>query len=432
MKRVALSLLVALAPAAAARAQDVKVTEFTVAGIPVILKPITANEVIAVQLYLRGGSANLTAATAGIERFIGNAAPLGTAKYSKDEFAARATATGVEWNTDAGPDFTVFAARGVLAHWAETWDLFTEAALHPTFPAAELAVVREQMLNALRQRRDNPDEYLDNLSDSVLYANHPYRVDPNGTEASIAALTRDDLVRWHRTRLTKENLLLVVVGNVTRADLEAKVTAAFGALPAQGGRWVAPPPLVAAKPSVTVVSRDLPTNYIQGVFPTPNLGDSDFAALRVATDLLSDRFFEEVRTKRNLTYAVFAGLAQQRANHGLVYVTAVDPATTVTVMLDQVRRLQQEPISVETIGSNVNTYLTSYFLRQEANMSQAATLGTYELIGGGWERGETFINRIRAVTAADVQRVARAYFHDIAFVVIGDSSRIDRKLFTSQ
>ena len=407
MTRTLRVLALAFAATASVAAQQVAVTEFTVAGIPVILKPVTANDVVAVRLYLRGGSANLTAQTAGIESFIGAMATEGTARYGKDDFAARATAVGVDFGAEAERDYTVFSVRGVREHWDVTWDLFTQAALHPTFPESELGTVREQLLNALRQRTDDPDAFLQHLADSALFAGHPYAVDPEGTERAVTALTRADLVRWHAARMTKENLLLVVVGNVSRADLQAKVAAAFGALPARGGRAAVAPALGARTPAVAVAPRELPTNYVTGVFPVPNLADPDFAPLRVATDILSDRLFEEVRTKRNLSYAVFAGVQNARANFGSVYVTAVDPDATLRVMLAEVRRVQDEPIDPERIGQSINTYLTQYFMGQEANMSQAARLGVYELTGGGWERSESFISRIRAVTPAEIQRVAR-------------------------
>jgi zinc protease len=141
--------------------------------------------------------------------------------------------------------------------------------------------------------------------------------------------------------------------------------------------------------------------------------------------------FEEVRTKRNLSYAVFAGVQNARANFGSVYVTAVDPDVTLRVMLAEVRRVQDEPIDPERIGQSINTYLTQYFMGQESNMNQAARLGVYELTGGGWERSESFISRIRAVTPAEIQRVARRYFKNFTFVVVGDPAKIDRKLFTS-
>lgn len=431
MRRLLLACGLAAAVPGGALAQQTEAAEFTVAGIPVILKPITANEVITVRLYLKGGSANLTPATAGIERFIGALASHGTAKYSKDEFAARATAAGIELSTNAAKDYTVMSVRGVREHWEETWDLFTQAVLHPTFPENELALVRDQILNDLRQQEDDPDTYLFHLGDSVLYAGHAYASDAEGTVAAITALRREDLVRWHRERLTRENLLLVVVGNISRADLERKIVAAFGALRARGRPAVAVQPVGPGAAQVKLVPRELPTNYVLGVFPTPSPADSDYAALRVGIDILSDRLFEEVRTKRNLSYAVFAGLRDLRANHGFVYVTAVDPDTTLKVMFHELRRLQHEPIAAERLAENVNTFLTRYFLRQEANTDQAAILGTYELSGGGWERAGSFIERVRAVTAADIQRVARQYLMQIRFVVIGDSTKVDRALFTS-
>jgi zinc protease len=425
-------MLLGLLAASSLAAQQPAVAKFTAAGIPVILKPITANEVIAIRLYVRGGSANLTPATAGIERFIGAMATQGTAKYGKDAFAARATANGVEFSAEADRDYTTFSARGVREHWDETWDLFTQAALHPTLPETEIGVVRDQILNDLRQRRDDADTYLRWLADSALFAGHPYAADPTGTEASITKLTRADLARWHTQRMTKENLLLVVVGNVSRADLQAKVAAAFGALPARGGAASPAPALPARTASVTVIQRDLPTNYVVGVFPAAGLADGDYPALRAAVEILSDRLFQEVRTKRNLSYAVFAGLQNRRANSGLLYVTAVEPDTTVKVMLAEVQRMQDEPIAAPRIGQSINTYLTQYLMGQEANMSQADRLGRYELGGGGWERAETLINRIRAVQPDEIARAAQRYLRNFTFVVIGDSTKIDRNLFTSR
>lgn len=89
------------------------VTEFVVAGIPVIHKPILANDVIAVRLYIKGGAAALGVANAGIERFIGEMATRGTRKYSKDEFASRATATGTNVASEVAFDYTVITAQAV-------------------------------------------------------------------------------------------------------------------------------------------------------------------------------------------------------------------------------------------------------------------------------------------------------------------------------
>jgi predicted Zn-dependent peptidase len=428
----ALAAVLALALPGASRAQDAPlVTEFTAAGIPVIYKPIRANEVIAVRLYIRGGSANLTPETAGIENFMAVASTHGTEKYSRDEFAALSSATGTAIAANANVDYTFLSLQAVSEHWDEAWDLFEQAALHPTFPEDEVALVRDQIVNQLKGRLDNPDAYLALLANDQFYAGHPYATDPLGTVESVEALTAEDLRDWHAQRMTKENLLLVVVGNVHREDLERKIEASFGALPAAGGAADPVPAVTQSAPRVDVTERELPTNYIRGQFLAPDPGDPDFPAMQVATDILSDRLFEEVRTKRNLSYAVFSGLSQRRANYGLLYVTAVQPDTTLAVMLHEVERLKTEPISEERLAENVNIFLTQYWLAQETNMGQAGALGVFELVGGGWENAAGFIEGVHRVTPEDIRRVARTYMKDFHFVVIGNPATIDDELFTS-
>ena len=425
MKRISAIALSLMLAAASAGAQS-QVTKFDVAGIPVILKPITANEVIAVRMYLRGGAASLTPANAGIEALMLAASTQGTEKYSKDAFSDLSTETGTNIGSQAAMDYSVLTMQGVRQNWDKSWDLFTQAALHPTFPANELQIVRGQMVDAVKRRSDDPDEYLTYLADSLFYVGHPYAAVPSGTEASLASITREALAAWHKQRMTKENLLIVVVGNVSRADLTSKIQAAFGSLPATGGKARALPAMGAVTPELVVVERQLPTNYITGYFAAPTLTDPDYVAFRAATDMLGDRLFEEVRTKRNMTYAVAAGLETRAANRGRLYVTAVDPDTTVKVIFSTVKQLQDNPASAATVAENLNASLTNYLLGQETNMGQAAALGLWEIAGGGYQNYTKFINDYKRVTAADIQRVAKKYMQHARFVVIGDSKKVTR------
>lgn len=432
MKRFIIVAAAALSSVASVLpAQQVAGSKFQVSGIPVILKPVTANDVISVRLYIRGGSNNLSPSNAGIESFMLEAATHGTAKYTKDAFNELLTGTGTSISSDAGYDYSSMALQGVRQHWNEAWDLFTEAALKPSFPATEVELVRAQLVDGLKRIPDDPDTYLSYLADSSLYAGHAYAVRPEGTPVSIAAISRDALASWHKQRLTRENLLLVVVGNVSRADLTRKIESTFGRLPATGGSAIHASRLAAVTPDVVVVKRELPTNYITGYFAAPPPSDPDYAALRVATDILSDRLFEEVRTKRNLTYSVGAGLSNRAANRGSLYVTAVEPDTTLKVILTEVRRLQREPLPQSTLSENVNTFLTEFWIGQETNMGQARQLALFELLGGGWQNLDRFVDAVRRVTPADVQRVATRYMQHARFAVIGDPAKIDRQLFTS-
>lgn len=427
-KLMTIALLLAAVGAGRLEAQA---TKFTVAGIPVIFKPVTANEVVAVRLYLKGGAASLTPQNAGIESMMLAAATQGTSKYSKDAFSELSTETGTNIGSESTMDFSVLTMQGVRQNWNAAWDLFTQAALHPTFPASEVEIVRGQMVDAAKRRADDPDTYLTYLADSLFYMGHPYSVTPSGTEASLTAITRDAVAAWHKARMTKENLVIVVVGNVSRGDLTSKISSAFGALPATGGASVAVKPVSSVTPDVVIVERPLPTNYITGYYTAPALTSPDYPAFRAATDFLSDRLFEEVRTKRNMTYAVAAGLETRAANRGRVYVTAISPDTTVKVIFSTVKELQNGPVDNERVAESVNASLTNYLLTQETNMGQAAALGLWEVAGGGWQNYEKFISSYKHVTGADVQRVAKQYMQHGRFVVIGDPKKVTKTILTA-
>src|SRR5205814_5179972 len=116
-----------------------------------------------------------------------------------------------------------------------------------------------------------------------------------------------------------------------------------------------------------VTSRELPTNYVQGLFTAPPITSPDIYPMYVASSLLRDRVFEEVRVKRNLSYAPDAFLRSQSANIGGLYVTAVDANQAVRVMLNEILRLQREPIDQDDITAVIAQFLTTYYMSQETN-----------------------------------------------------------------
>jgi zinc protease len=304
--------------------------------------------------------------------------------------------------------------------------------LRPSFTKEDVSLVQQRMVVSLSDDTDNPDVYLQKLQERVAYAGHPYLNDTGGTPETIAKLAPEDLRAYHTKLMETSRLLLVIVGDLNPSDVRGLVTASFGKLPRGNYKPQEVPPLSFEKSTVEVTPRDLPTNYIQGLFTAPTLTSPDIYAMRVASSLLRDRVFEEVRVKRNLSYAPDAFLRTQAANVGGLYVTAVDANQSIRVMLTEIARLQSEPVSADDIHAVVAQYLTTYYLGQETNAAQAGELAQYELIGGGWRNSVDFLERLTAVTPADVQRVAQKYMRNIRFVVLGNPNSVNTSVFTGQ
>jgi predicted Zn-dependent peptidase len=168
------------------------------------------------------------------------------------------------------------------------------------------------------------------------------------------------------------------------------------------------------------------------MFVAPPPSSPDIYPMRIVISILRDRIFQEVRAKRNLSYAPDAFLRNQGANVGGIYVTAVDANQSVSLMLNEIVRLQTQPVDDEDIQSVVAQYLTSYYMTQETNAAQASELAAFELLGGGWRNSTVFVEKMSAVTPDDVERVARKYVRNLRFVVIGNPKSINTQIFTGQ
>ncbi len=408
------------------------VTEFEVNGLKVLVKRREGSQTVAAGLLLRGGSRNITAENAGIESLMLAVATEASKNFPRERMRAETARMGTVIGGGAGYDYSVLTLTSTRQNFDRSWEVFTDVALNPSFTAEDVQLVQSRMVSGLRDDTDDPDTYLQRLQERVAYAGHPYLNRPQGTAETVARLTVEDLRRYHQQMMQTSRLLLVIVGDLDAAQLRQRITDSFGKLP-RGNYTAQPlPQLSFNTPTVEVTKRGLPTNYVQGWFAAPPLTAADIYPMRIASAILRDRVFEEVRVKRNLSYAPSAFLKDQGANVGGIYVTAVDANQAVRVMLSEISRLQTQPIDQQDITGVVSQYLTQYYLGQETNAAQAAELAQYELIGGGWRNSFEQLERLRAVTPADVQRVAKSYMKNIRFVVIGDPARVDTKVFTFQ
>ncbi len=406
------------------------VTELDVNGLKVLVKRRAGSQTVAAGLFLRGGSRNLTTQNAGIESLMLAAATEASASYPRERLRTELARLGTNIGFDTEFDFSKLSLAATRENFDRSWDIFTDVALRPSFSPEDVRLMQERILSGLREEQTTPDSYLQSLQERASYANHPYANRPRGTIESIARLTVEDLRRYHKEAMQTSRLLLVVVGDLDANALRERIAMSFGRLP-RGAYTPQPSPTLSfTAPTIEVVPRQLPTNYVQGVFSAPALTSDDIYAMRVATVLLRDRVFTEVRVRRNLSYAPNAFLNTQGANLGGIYVTSVDANTSVRVMLNEVARLQSELVEPDDISAVTALFLTTYYLGQETNAAQVEELATYELIGGSWRNSFEVLPRLRAVTPQDVRRVARTYMRNLRFVAIGNPEQIDKTIFT--
>ena len=326
-------------------------------------------------------------------------------------------------------DYSAVSIISTRQNFDRVWQIFADVMLNPAFADDDLKRNREQLLTRLREAEISPEGALDALQDRVLFAGHPYAADVNGTPATISSLTLDDIKAYHKKMMETSRLLLVFVGDLDAAELKARIEASFGKLPRGTYKDAPVPPLDFSKATVDVTPRNLPTNYIEGAFEAPSLASPDYYAMRVAMTILQSLVYQEVRVKRQLSYAPEARLNNMAANTGVISVTSTDANQSVSVMLDQIALLRTRRLNDDVISEVTGSFLTNYYLGQETSMAQVGELARYELIGGGWRNSFEFLNKIRAVSAEDIQNASAKYMKNIRFAVVGNQLSVNRSVF---
>jgi zinc protease len=269
------------------------------------------------------------------------------------------------------------------------------------------------------------------LADSIAFASHPYGLNPDGTEQSLAALDSATLGTYVAEQMVQSRMLLVVVGNVKRENVERAVSTTLATLPAGSYQWSLPQPMAHPTTNVTFVRRPLPTNYILGVFQGPLTSDHDYPAFRMAIALLGSRVSQSVREEHGLSYAAYAPFTERGVSSGGLYVSTNSPTDVMTLMKKAVADMKDFPIGTVNMRYIAEQWIIEYLSENSTSSSQADFLARAQLYHGDYRKASEEMEGLRRVTSISVRSASEKYFRNIQFVYVGDTTRIERKAFKS-
>ena len=343
---------------------------------------------------------------------------------------------GVSLNTGSGWEQSTVAMHTPTAQLDSALALMADVALHPVYATTDLDRVRKVRLTALQQQRDRGPSIADRAFASALYgADHPYGRPLAGTEASIASLTHDDLVRFYTTFYRPNNATLLVVGDVRADDIERRVKALFGGW----GTSVIPAVATsAASPNkgTTIILVDKP-GAAQSSFRVGGIGaarsSADFYALQIMNTLLggsfSSRLNQNLREVHGYTYGSASAFSYRRLPGPFTASAEVVSAKTDSALIQFVKELRaiRDTVPIEELERTkryVQLGLPQRFETTGGIAGQLLPLLTY---GISLDFHNTAVQMFGAVTQADVQRVARQYIDPatLTIVIVGDRKTIE-------
>ncbi len=402
---------------------DSLTTSFESGGITVIHRIAPASDIVAVNLYLLGGSRQLTERTAGIETLLLGAAEYGTKHYPGDRTRRAQGLTGSRFMVEPQADWTVFGFHGLTTELDSSWAVFADRIMHPTLDSAAVEVVRGRMVTAVRARQNSPDGLVQRLADSIAFGAHAYALPPHGTERALLALAPQDLRRYHAEQMVTSRMLLVVVGDASRARLEQLIGRTLATLPRGTYRWEPPPSWAEGASAVAVHERQLPTNYIYGYFAGPPPSDRDYAAFRLATALLGAQIHSRIR-EEGLSYAAYAPFLERGAPVGGIYVSTAVPDRAMRVINDVIAELRRVTLTRRSLSFFSEQFIMDYFQENATSVAQADFLARAHLYRGDWRSASQYMAELRRVSPSAVRGAMTRYVRDIRYGYLGDPTRV--------
>jgi zinc protease len=386
-------------------------------GLRVVVKPVRSVPLVSLRLSLFGGSLAETPETQGISAFFAEMFDRGTDQRSAAQLSAEIESIAGSLDGFSGRNSFGLSAEFMTASLDSGLEVFADVLLHPRFPGEEIEKVRADVLAALARQEDNLQGKAFELFAQGLYPEHPYRFQTLGTPKTVKRFDQKALRRYYESYVHPRNAVLSVVGDVDPDQIA-------GALRVYLSDWesqheVALPARSAAAKSANGKPRELTLEkkknqvHIVMGFPGLALNDPDAPALEVLTQLLSGqsgRLFIELRDKQSLAYTTtaFAIPGVDPGSFGVYIACAPEKLGEARAgLLRELRRVLDDPIEDAEL-EKARRYLTgSQAVSLQDYSAQAAVLSLDELYGLGATHFLGYEQRIAAVTAQDVKRVAQ-------------------------
>jgi zinc protease len=413
----------AAAPAAASAAEGPVEQEIVRTVLPnglrLLVRRNATQPIVSIGAFMAAGVRADPPGKSGLSSFTARMMTRGTATRNAVEVAAALEDIGGDIAAASGNHALYVTASCLSADLPRALETTADVVRNPSFPPQEIDRLRPLVLAAIERQKDNWREQLFQAFRRTYYRAHPYRNSAIGLAPEVAALTREDIVAFHRGVAAPGNLVLCVFGDVDPAQVKALVEQRFGDWPA--GKRVAPQLAAEPTPAEDRVVAETTALKMGGVFvgwPGMTLRDEkDRHAMDVLDSLVSGihlprGWLHETLRGRGLVYEVHAfNFAGIEPGYFGAY-AGCEPGKVEEVralIIEQLGRLVKEKLTEAELDAARRTCVTADVLENQTNAQQAMRAGVDELLGLGCEASKRYAPGVLAVTEADVRRVAQKY-----------------------
>lgn len=387
---------------------------------------------VSIRLIVQTGNIDEEPSEVWLADLVGDLMEQGTKTSSAYELAVRAARMGGSLDVGVGVNQLTVGGDVLSASAADMLSLVGEVALRPAMPASELPRLTNDMLRRLSIARSQPQQLALEKFLAVIYPKHPYGlVFP--TEAAVKGFTLEQVLDFYERNLGALRSALYVVGRFDEKPVRTAIAETF-----TGWKRGEAPTKVVPRPqterAVHLVDRPgavQSTIYLGNPVIPP--GNPDYLPLLVTNALLggyfSSRVTTNIREERGYTYSPFSTISPRLGTSYFAQVADVTTAVTGPSLKEifyEIDRLQERPPSEDELRA-VKNYLSGTFVLQNSSRAGIVNqLAFLDLHGLHEDYLRNYLQRVRALTPRDIQRMAQEYLRDeqMTIVIVGDAGKV--------
>ncbi len=400
-------------------------------GIVILVTENSTADIIAARCFFAGGERVETSAKSGLTHLAASLMTRGTEQYSSLEIAEQVESIGASLGTESSSDYFVLSLKTISSDFHDMLLLGSEILRSPSFPNSELDLERRLTIQSIRSQQERPFTIAYDRLQNLMYGEHPYGFSSLGTEESINAINRDDLINFHQNHLRPDQMVVSIAGRISSEQAIALVGEAFGDWHIPNAPNLITTPTPVFQPLLVTHEQDTQQAIVMIGYPAPSVSSPDYAALKIISTYLgnglSSRLFVELREKRGLAYEVSAFYPTRlEASQFIAYMgtASQNTGTALEGLRHECERLASVSLTDEELKICKSKLLGQYALGKQTNSQIAQVYGWYEIMGLGLEFDRQFVEAIESVTLADVQNVAQKYFAIPAISVVGSADAL--------
>ncbi|MEL7445543.1 MAG: pitrilysin family protein [Pseudomonadota bacterium] len=404
-------------------------------GIKVVAAQTGDVPIASIAMLVPGGSRTDPREKAGIAQMAADLADKGIDGMDQTAIAAKFESLGASFGAGAGSDGTAFSLSAPLANLEEAGNLAAQIIRGATYPEDALDRERKRAIDGLQVSLKEPGSLGRFVARVAMYADAPYGTQPDGTIASLQRITQADLLAHRQSYIHPNAMQIVISGGITTDKAIAIAESMFGDWSVDAPVGPVPAEAAGAVQPVRTIVIDMPDAGQASVIAAvraPSRSSEDFFPLELANSVLgggsSGRLFEEIRTKRSLSYGAYSGFAD-RADDSILQASAQTKNETADevakIFLEEFERLGSEPLD-EALLEKRRLYMSGANARRlETSGGFNSTVATLLQQGIAPAEAVRFADRLQEVDAEAASAAARAYVNPAkaTIVIVGDSAQ---------